>query len=827
MTTRSRQVELGYDPVQIDKKWQDRWEQDGLHHVADDDPRPKWYEMTMYPYPSGDLHIGHWYAMAPADCHARFRRMQGYNVLHPIGFDAFGLPAENAAISRGIHPYEWTMANIENMRRQLRSIGAIYDWDREVICCVPEYYRWNQWFFLKFFENGLAYRANAPVVWCPSCQTVLANEQVVNGTCERCGTDITRRDLEQWFFKITDYADRLLDFGGLKEWPDRILAMQNNWIGRSEGVEIAFDISEAGLDEKEIRTFTTRIDTIYGVTFIVLAPEHPLVGRLTTDENRQTVEQYIQTARQTSEIDRLSTDKEKTGVFTGSYAVNHLNNERVPILIGDYVLMTYGTGAVMGVPAHDSRDFQFAKKYQLPVRTVIAPISWDGSELSEAYLGDGFMTNSGRYEGMTNQEGVEAISDDLEKKGWGKSTVSYRIRDWLISRQRYWGTPIPMVYCDTCGVVPVREEDLPVLLPQDAEFKPTGESPLAANAGFVNTECPECGGPGRRETDTMDTFMDSSWYMMRYLSPHYGDGPVDPELAKKWMPVDQYTGGAEHAVMHLLYSRFFIKGLHDMGLVEFEEPFLRLYNQGVILGEDHEKMSKSRGNVVNPDDVVGQLGADAVRCFLMFIGPWDQGGPWSDVGINGTARWLNRVWEVADPEHRDPSALGQETNDDERRETLRVLHQTVRKCHSDLDRFKFNTAIASLMELTNHLNRVWADASVDSDTWRECVEKLLLMLAPMAPHITEELWERTGHTYSIHQQPFPAWDDELAADDIITLVVQVNGKVRDKLEVPAGIAESEAQELALASPRVQSYMEGKAVSKTVYVPGRLVNVVVR
>ncbi len=829
MTSSPRQVELAFDAAAIDRKWQARWEEDGLHKVSDDDPRPKWYEMTMYPYPSGDLHIGHWYAMAPADSHARFRRMQGYNVLHPIGFDAFGLPAENAAISRGIHPYEWTISNIENMRRQLRSLGASYDWDREIITCLPEYYRWNQWFFLKFFEKGLAYRANAPVVWCPSCQTVLANEQVLNGACERCGTEITRRDLEQWFFKITEYADRLLDFSALEEWPDKILTMQTNWIGRSEGVQISFDISQAGLEEKEISTFTTRIDTIFGVTFIVLAPEHPLVPKLTSSENRQAVEEYISKARQTSEIDRLSSDKEKTGVFTGGYAVNRLNGERVPIYIGDYVLTTYGTGAVMGVPAHDARDYIFAQKYKLPIRIVIAPIEWDGKELTGAYLGDGFMTNSGAYDGMTNEEGKLAIAVDLEKKGWGSRTVSYRIRDWLISRQRYWGTPIPMVYCDSCGVVPVPESDLPVLLPQDADFKPTGESPLAANHEFVHTQCPKCGADARRETDTMDTFMDSSWYMMRYLDPHNSDGPADPKLLKQWMAVDQYTGGAEHAVMHLLYSRFFTKGLHDMGLVDYDEPFLRLFNQGVILGADHEKMSKSRGNVINPDEVVGRLGADAVRCFLMFIGPWDQGGPWSDVGINGTARWLNRVWDIA---VRDPADLDDRRRDDRPvddgavRDTNRLLHQTIRKCHNDLDRFKFNTAIASLMELTNHLNRVWADASIDAETWRECTEKLLLLLAPMAPHMTEELWEMNGHPYSIHQQSFPSWDDALAAEDVITLVVQVNGKVRDKLEVPADIEESEARRLALASPRVQVYVEGKTVAKTVYVPGRLVNVVV-
>jgi len=824
MTSSPRQVELAFDPAAIDSKWQARWEQDGLHKVSDDDPRPKWYEMTMYPYPSGDLHIGHWYALAPADAHARFRRMQGYNVLHPIGFDAFGLPAENAAIIRGIHPYEWTINNIENMRRQLRSIGAIYDWDREVITCLPEYYRWNQWFFLKFFEKSLAYRAKAPVVWCPSCQTVLANEQVINGACERCGTEITRRDLEQWFFKITEYADQLLDFTGLEEWPDKILTMQQNWIGRSEGVEIAFDISAAGLEEKEVRTFTTRIDTIFGVTFIVLAPEHPLVPGLTTDNNREIVGEYISKARQTSEIDRLSVDKEKTGVFTGSYAVNHLNGERVPVYIGDYVLTTYGTGAVMGVPAHDARDFIFARKYKLPIRTVIAPIEWDGKDLPDAYLGDGFMTNSGAYDGMTNDEGKTAIAVDLEKKGWGSRTVSYRMRDWLISRQRYWGTPIPMIYCDACGVVPVPESDLPVLLPQDADFKPTGESPLATNHGFVHTKCPKCGADARRETDTMDTFMDSSWYMMRYLDPHNDDEPADPGLLQRWMTVDQYTGGAEHAVMHLLYSRFFTKGMHDMGLIDYDEPFLRLFNQGVILGGDHEKMSKSRGNVVNPDDFVGKLGADAVRCFLMFIGPWDQGGPWSDVGINGTARWLNRVWDIAT---RDVNKLGSNSVDaDTVRDTNRLLHQTIRKCHGDLDRFKFNTAIASLMELTNHLNKVWADGSVDAKTWLECTKSLLLLLAPMAPHMTEELWEMNGHPYSIHQQDFPTWDDGLAAEDVITLILQVNGKVRDKIEVAVGIEESEAQALALASPRIQSYVEGKSVAKTVYVPGRLVNVVV-
>ncbi len=823
MTTTQRQTELRYDAIGIDRKWQQRWERDGIYRVDDADPRPKWFEMTMYPYPSGDLHIGHWYAMAPSDAHARFRRMQGYNVLHPIGFDAFGLPAENAAISRGIHPFEWTMSNVENMRRQLRSLGAIYDWDREVVCCLPEYYHWNQWFFIKLYERGLAYRSNAPVVWCPSCQTVLANEQVLNGVCERCATPITRRDLEQWFLRITDYADELLDFDTLDDWPDKILTMQRNWIGRSEGVEISFDISEYGLDDAEIRTFTTRIDTIFGVTFLVLAPEHPLVPQLTAASRQDEVNDYIASARSASEIDRLSADKEKTGVFIGAYARNRLNNERVPIYIADYVLTTYGTGAVMGVPAHDHRDLAFARKYRLPVRTVIAPITWDGSEPAEAYVGEGFMTNSGAYDGMTDQEGVQAISDDVERRGWGRRATTYRLRDWLISRQRYWGTPIPMIYCDACGISPVPESDLPVLLPEDAEFRPTGESPLAINQAFVNTVCPQCGGPGRRETDTMDTFMDSSWYMLRYCSPHFSDGPFEPAVTADWMPVQQYTGGAEHAVMHLLYSRFFIKALRDMEMLAIDEPFRRLFNQGVILGQDHEKMSKSRGNVVNPDDVIGQVGADAVRCFLMFIGPWDQGGPWSDEGINGVVRWLNRVWGVVE---RDAAQLdAQPSAAAAIRDTQRVLHQTIRKCYEDLDKFKFNTAIAALMELVNHLNRVWNDQSIDAATWQDCIDNFLLMLAPIAPHVAEELWERAGHPYSIHQQAFPQWNDDLAAEEEITLVVQVNGRVRDRTSVAAGIDEEEAKTLALNSQRVQAHLDGKTVRNVVYVPGRLVNIV--
>ncbi len=819
----SRTTELRYEPVEIESKWQERWARDRLYAVDDDDPRPKWYELTMYPYPSGSIHIGHWYAMAPADAHARFRRMQGYNVLHPMGFDAFGLPAENAAIKNGIHPMTWTTDNMENMRRQLRALGPVYDWDREIVTCAPEYYRWNQWLFLKLYEAGLAYRAHAPANWCPSCNTVLANEQVVDGRCERCGTVVTRRELNQWFFRITRYADELLDHSGI-DWPDRIKIMQTNWIGRSEGVEIEFDISEYGLDQSTISTFTTRIDTIFGVTFVVLAPEHPLVSELTTPEHRAEVDRYVEQARGRTEVDRLSTETEKTGVFTGAYCVNRLNGERVPILTADYVLLTYGTGVVMGVPAHDQRDFEFARRYGLPVSVVVAPPEWDGGELSEAYVEEGTQVKSGEFDGLPSSQGVERIADRVEEEGWGRRTVNYRMRDWLISRQRYWGTPIPVIYCDECGAVPVPESDLPVLLPEDAEFLPTGESPLARHEGFLNVPCPECGKPGRRETDTMDTFVDSAWYFLRYASPDFDGGPFEPDSARRWAPVDQYTGGAEHAVMHLLYARFFVKAMRDMGMLEFDEPFLRLFNQGHIVA-DHQKMSKSRGNVVAPDEYVRDIGADAVRCYLMFLGPWDQGGEWSDTGINGVARWMNRVWELAE---RDARVLDDCPADaDAGRDLDRTVHKTIRRVTEDMERFKFNTSVAALMEYTNSLNRAWERKGVSSDRWGEAIEKLLLLLAPMAPHVSEELWERTGHKYSVHSQRLPEWDPELAADQVVTLVVQVNGKLRDRIDVSPSIGEEEARALATESERVQPHIAGKQIVKVIYIPGKLVNLVVR
>ncbi len=812
-----------YDHAAAETRWQARWAESGLHRVADDDPRPKWFELTMYPYPSGDLHIGHWYAMSPADAHARFQRMLGYNVMHPMGFDAFGLPAENAAIKRGIHPYEWTIANMANMRRQLRSMGTVYDWDREVVTCDPEYYRWNQWFFLKFLENDLAYQSYAPTNWCPTDNTVLANEQVLDGRCERCGTEVIQRDLNQWFFRITKYAEELLDTSAI-EWPNKINVMQTNWIGRSTGTEIGFDISHLGLAETRIETFTTRIDTIFGVTFVVLAPEHPLVKEITTDERRAEVEAYVLSARKQSEIERLAADKPKTGVRTGATCVNPLNGESVPILVGDYVLLSYGTGIVMGVPAHDERDFVFAKTYDLPIRVVVAPPDWDGGDLEAAYTEPGTQVNSGDFDGLPSEQGKEKIAEHIEANEWGSRTVNYRMRDWLISRQRYWGTPIPIIYCDECGTVPVPEADLPVLLPDDAEFRPTGESPLTLHEEFVNVDCPRCDGPATRETDTMDTFVDSSWYYLRYASPHYADGPFDPAAVKQWEPVNQYTGGAEHAVMHLLYSRFFVRALRDLGMLDFDEPFTRLFNQGHIT-HSGSRMSKSRGNVVSPDDYVARAGADAVRCYLMFLGPWDQGGDWNDSGIGGMGRWLGRVWSLCS---RDTADLdGSRVDPDANRDLDRAVHKTIKKITEDLGAFKFNTSLAALMELTNTMTAAWDAGKISADAWRSATDRLTLMLAPMAPHITEEMWERAGKEYSVHAQDWPKWDAELAADEVITLVVQVNGKVRDKIEVPADIAEDAAKELALASEKVALFTDDHVVAKVIFVPGRLVNIVAR
>ncbi|MFC1913955.1 leucine--tRNA ligase [Chloroflexota bacterium] len=815
-----------YDPQEIERKWQQKWTDDKLYEVKENSLRPKWYALTMFPYTSGDLHIGHWYAMAPSDVHARFKRMQGYNVLHPMGFDAFGLPAENAAIKRSIHPFTWTMQNIENMRRQLRSIGAIYDWSREVVTCEPEYYKWTQWFFLKLYEAGLAYRDKAPVNWCPHCQTVLANEQVVGeGFCERCGTAVSRRDLEQWFFRITRYADELMEYNEI-DWPERIKIMQRNWVGKSTGTEISFALDHPSVEEKEIRVFTTRPDTLFGVTFMVLAPEHPLVAKLTVPEKKAEVEAYIAKSRRQSEIERLSTEKEKDGVFIGSYVINRVNGEKVPIWIADYVLLSYGTGAVMAVPAHDERDFAFSGKYNLPIRVVIAPPEWSGEELEEAYIEPGVMVNSTQFNGIPNKQGIESVSDYLEEKKWGKRAVSYRLRDWLISRQRYWGAPIPMTYCDKCGIVPVPEEDLPVLLPEDAEFKPTGESPLKYNEQFVNTTCPRCGASAKRETDTMDTFMCSSWYFLRYASPDCATAAFDPDKLKYWLPVDLYTGGAEHAVMHLLYARFFTKAIRDMGLVDFGEPFTRLFNQGTIIVGKH-KMSKSRGNVVTPDEYVAEVGADAVRAYLMFVAPWEQGGEWDDSGISGISRWLNRIWNLVLGEYRQKGESGAEDRQKAARELSRIIHQTIRKVTGDLENIRFNTMIAALMEYTNYLAKIKETGVITGADWDESISTLLLLLAPTTPHFAEELWQQTGQEYSIHNHPWPRWDEELSKDEEITLVVQVCGKLRDRIIVPASTTEAQTTKIAAESTRVQPYLDGKDMVRVIYVPGRLVNFVVK
>jgi len=809
-----------YTPAEIERRWQQRWEADELYVASVDSDRPKYYALVMFPYTSGDLHIGHWYNYGIADAHARYKVMQGFNVLMPMGFDAFGLPAENAAIDRGIHPFTWTMNSLERMTSQIKTIGGIYDWTKTLASCLPEYYTWNQWFFLKFFEKGLAYRAMAPVNWCPKDQGVLANEQVHDGLCWRCGTPVIRRDLEQWFFKITDYAEELLDFSQI-EWPERVETMQRNWIGRSEGVQ--FDIPVDGQPDLKIPVYTTRVDTSFGITWVVLAPEHPLVERLTAPEQREAVKAYQDQARRLSEIERLSTEKEKTGVPLGTHAVNPVNGARVPIWIGDYVLGTYGTGAVMGVPASDERDFEFAKKFDLPIIPVVVPEGWDGEELTEAYIAPGVMVNSGEFNGLPSLEGKVKVAEWMEERGIGKRTVNYRLRDWLISRQRYWGTPIPMLYCDKDGIVPVPYEDLPVLLPEDAEFRPTGESPLAIHPSFVNATCPRCGGPARRETDTMDTFMDSSWYFLRYTDPHYDAPPgFDQEKAAYWMPVDQYMGGVEHAVMHLLYSRFFMRVLRDLGLTEYSEPFTRLFNQGTILGPDGSRMSKSKGNVVNPDDYVGTQGADTIRCYLMFIGPWDQGGPWNVQGITGVHKFLNRVWTLV----TEPRPIKQ-INADADTKLRRAVHQTIRGVTEDLEKFRFNTMLAKLMTLVNEMFD--ARPFVSDEAWDEAIRALLLMLAPSAPHIAEELWSNVlGLPYSIHRQSWPTWDEQLAAEEELRIAVTINGKPRGELVISADLRDDREQveRLAQELPRVKLVLDGQNLKRVIYVPGKVVNLVV-
>jgi len=818
-----------YDPSDIETRWQQRWEADGLYAIDRDPSRPKFYAVTMLPYPSGNLHIGHWYAMTPPDARARFKRMQGYNVAFPIGFDAFGLPAENAAIRNKVHPKEWTWANIERMRAQLRRMGTMFDWRREMISCDPAYYRWTQWFFLQLYGGDLAWRGEAAVDWCPSCNTTLAREQVVGDDrcCERCDTPVTRKNLSQWFFRTTRYADELLDYSGI-DWPERVRTLQENWIGRSEGAHVRFETSPSGTAAGEsFEIFTTRPDTLWGVTFMVLAPEHPLVAKVTTPPQRAAVEAYIEQTKRQTDVMRESAEREKTGVATGGFAINPVNGEKVPIWIADYVLMTYGTGAIMAVPAHDQRDFEFARRHGIAIRPVIqpeglAPIS--GEEMEVAITDEGTMIDSGELTGTSSRDAFEKAVAHVETAGVGRRAVNYRLRDWLISRQRYWGAPIPILYCPSCGTVPVSEEELPVRLPDDVDWLPTGESPLKLHPTWKHATCPRCGGEAERETDTMDTFMCSSWYHLRYLGPGYDQGPFDPEEYAAWMPIDTYTGGIEHATMHLIYTRFFHKALRDLGIVSGDEPMLQLRNQGIILGEDSEKMSKSRGNVVAPDDLVDTYGADTVRAYLMFFARWELGGPWSSQGIEGTARWLRRVWGLV----LDPPGAGSAAGSASP-QTLRALrrkaHQTVAQVTRNFEDFAFNTIVSALMELANEMSRAAQAGAVGTPAWDEAVDLYLRLLAPVCPHIAEELWSRLGKEGSVHRSSWPEVDEAAAAEDEITLVIQVNGKVRDRIEVPADISREEAEARALASEAVVRHLEGKAPRKVIVVPGRLVNVV--
>ena len=855
-------MEERYNPKKVEEKWQRYWSERDLFKTELDPERKKFYCLEMFPYPSGKIHMGHVRNYAIGDVIARYKRMRGYNVLHPMGWDAFGLPAENAAIKEGIHPAKWTYENIDYMKSQLKKMGLSYDWNREVTTCDPEYYKWNQWFFLKMYEKGLAYRKTAFVNWCPSCLTVLANEQVIDGRCWRCDSTVIQKDLEQWFFKITEYAEELLEgCDRLKGWPENVVAMQKNWIGRSEGVEMDFPVD--GSNEK-IKIFTTRPDTLWGATFVCLAPGHALSEKLVTDMVR---------------LDKIKAKygklEEKEGLFTGHYAINPVNNERIPIYVANFVLMEYGTGAIMSVPAHDQRDFDFARKYGIPVRVVIVPedngrstVSVDKGEstaesafeLTSAYEDEGVLINSGQFSGLKSEEARIRISEYIEGKGIGKRVINYKLRDWGISRQRYWGTPIPIIYCDRCGIVPVNEEDLPVILPQDVRFTGKGGSPLIDSEEFLRATCPRCGSIGRRETDTMDTFVDSSWYFIRYASKK-DEEAFDREKISYWMPVDQYIGGVEHAVLHLLYSRFFTRVLRDLGIVNFDEPFTNLLTQGMVCKEtfrcpEHgwlfpeevqeerckhcgspiikgrvEKMSKSKRNVVDPDRMIERYGADTVRLFSLFAAPPEKDLEWSDKGVEGAFRFLNRLWGIVF-KYRDQ--IAQIRNQEIipsltpfASSLLRKTHQTIKRVTTDIEReFHLNTAIAALMELVNDILDFEPSNDGEYKILRYSIMTTLLLLAPFCPHIAEELWVAIGFKPSILEQRWPEWDEAIAKEEEIELVIQVNGKVRSKLRIAAGISDEEIKELALNDDKIRTYIEGKTIKNIFVVKGKLVNIVV-
>ncbi len=820
-----------YNFSEIEKKWQENWEKLKAFKVDESFEKDKYYCLEMFPYPSGKLHMGHVRNYSIGDVIARFKTMNGYNVLHPIGWDAFGLPAENAAIKHNIHPDKWTKENISEMIRQLKELGISYDWDREVTTCLPDYYKWTQWIFLQFYNNGLAYRKKSPVNWCTSCETVLANEQVVNHKCERCDTIVIKKNLEQWYFKITDYAEKLLaDLAKLDGWPEKVKTMQENWIGKSYGAEMKFNIEGS---DKSLEVFTTRPDTIFGVTFMVLAPEHPLVKELVQGTKYEDeVSKFVGRLSSMSDIERTASNVEKEGIFTGKYAINPLNDKKIPIYIANYVLMDYGTGAIMAVPGHDERDFEFAKKYDIEIIPVIGPEGLDDiGNLDLPYTESGIMINSDRFNNLKSSDASEKIGEFIEENNLGKRTINFRLRDWLISRQRYWGTPIPVAYCDKCGVVPVPEEDLPVLLPTDVVFSGKGESPLTTSETFKNTQCPKCGERAKRETDTMDTFVDSSWYFLRYTDPKNGNSIFDKEKSGYWMDVDQYIGGVEHAILHLLYARFFTKFLYDIGISPVDEPFKNLLTQGMVL-KDGAKMSKSKGNIVSPAEIISKYGADTARLFILFAAPPERDLEWSDTAVEGCYRFLNRVWRLVYElkEYKSVEGLSIKIDNKEDKALNYAVNNTIKRVTEDIkERFNFNTAISAVMEL---VNETYKYKEIDKDKINtplltKSLETILVLLSPFAPHMTEELWSLLGNSTSIHVQNWPKYDDKALVKEEVQIVIQVNGKVRDKIEVSKDISKDEVESIALNNDRIKSFIDGKSIVKFIYVPGKLVNVVVK
>ncbi len=820
---------MKYDYNEVELKWQKKWEESGEFSITEDASKPKYYALEMFPYPSGNLHMGHVRNYSIGDVVARYKKMQGFNVLHPMGWDSFGLPAENAAIKNGTPPADWTWSNIDNMRDQLKRLGFSYDWSREVATAKPDYYKFTQWMFIQLYKHGLAYKKKSYVNWCPSCQTVLANEQVVNGKCERCKSEVGKKDLEQWFFKITDYAQRLLDdIDKLDGWPDKVKSMQSNWIGRSEGAELQFEVVG---EDMTLTVFTTRPDTIYGTSYMVIAPEHPAVDKLITGKEQEAkCREFIKKVQGQSEIVRSATDTEKEGVFTGVYVKNPFTGEDMPLYLANYVFLDYGTGVVMGVPAHDQRDFDFAKKYNLPIKIVIEPqdANITAETMTEAFAAEGTMVNSGPFDGMNNVEALAKAIDYAEEKGFGTRKVNFRLRDWLISRQRYWGAPIPVVYCEKCGTVEVPESDLPVMLPENVKFTGQGKSPLSECPEFVNTTCPKCGAPAKRETDTMDTFVCSSWYFMRYCDPHNTELPFSKDKTDYWMNVDQYIGGVEHAILHLLYARFFTKALYDFGYINSEEPFDNLLTQGMVL-KDGAKMSKSIGNIVSPEEIISKYGADTARLFIMFAAPPERDLDWNDTAVEGAYRFLNRVWRVVDDLSEfakgeiDKSAL---TEEDKK---LRLsVNTSIKKVTEDCNRFSFNTAISSIMEMVNAIyNYKDKVAELNGGVVKEALDSLVLLLFPFVPHITSELWEMLGHTEAISTYSFPVCDETALVVNEIEVVVQINGKIRDKLVISPDATRDEMTDLALNNEKIQKYIDGKEVVKCIAVPKKLINIVIK